>query len=610
MAEPNEDATLSPVASPEVDILVLHRQIAHIRETATSDADRHLGLAHLLVGLTNAAGCVFFTASDDDTQPGKLEIGARIFSRQALAWNENLLQILHQQAEVACQYNTLQIDTLEGNDEAKIFTAPLFPDKQCMGAISLVLALGGQQAETFATILQLFSGLVSFLDPTPAAAVASVDTVVPDIEKLDRLDEAARFIVDMLSREFHCHKVALSVPSLFSKSKLVALSQAESIDKRNEVIHEIRLSMDVAIDSGKAVRWSSGHAATAELSVVAERFDLKDLLVLPLLSYHGRHAGCLLMGWDKPGILSESMLKRITVTSTCIGGSLYSMMHGFHTLLEHWYHRFRAADNFKGRRLTAGLAITFVLAMIWPIDYKISADSLVQPATHRYVVSQFDGILDQVLVDPGDLVQAGQVMAVMDGRELKRRLYGLEADRDKSVKQADMHTVEGNTASAQIARLDAQRIDAQIELINYQLEHLEIRSVIGGQVLLGDLEQQEGAPVERGQKLFEVGSLDKMLVEIAIPADEIRHYVEGMPVEVRLEALPDMEIRQTVRRLHPRATVHESKNVFIAEIEIDNKKKLLRPGMRGKAKLNAGKRMLFWVWLHRPYEKIMGYLFW
>lgn len=605
-----EDKTLTPVSPSNIDILALHRQFFQIQQAASDPADRNMKLAQLLVGLTNAAGCVFFAATADGIPYKKLEIGARILSRQALAWNENLLQILHQQAETACEQDTLQTETLDGNNGAQIMTAPLAGDDQCRGAISLVLALGDQEFETFVTVLQLFASVVVSFDYSSSVATADPDCIIKNIEKYYRLDDVAHYIVDTLTTEFHCHKLALSVPSLLKKCRVVAVSHTYSIDKRNDLIHDIQLSMARAIDEGKVIHWISSNAQYAELSAVAKRFDLKDLLLLPLFSYEGQPAGCILMGWQYPGVLSGSMLQLISKKGASIGGSLYSMMHGFYTSLGYLLHQLRAPDNTNERRLVILLPILLIIIMLLPINYKISGESVVQPMQHRFVVSQFDGILDEVRVNPGDVVSTGQIMAVMDGRELNRRLYGLQADRDRATKKADVQTAEGNTASAQIARLDVQRINTQIELIKYQLDHLEIRSAINGQVLLGDLEQQEGRPVERGQKLFEVGSLDKMLIEIAIPADEIRHYINDMPVEVRLEALPDLEINQVVKRLHPRATVQDGNNVFIAEIEIDNDNNLLRPGMRGHSRLNVGKHRLIWVWLHKPYEKLMSYLPW
>jgi multidrug efflux pump subunit AcrA (membrane-fusion protein) len=161
-----------------------------------------------------------------------------------------------------------------------------------------------------------------------------------------------------------------------------------------------------------------------------------------------------------------------------------------------------------------------------------------------------------------------------------------------------------------MAGLEIKRIRVQADLLQYQSEHLDIRSPIAGLVLVGDLQREEGVSVQRGQKLFEIAPLDNVLVEVAIPADEIRHYQDGMPVAVRLEAFPGKVWETPLTRLFPSSIVREGENVFLGEIELKNPQGLLRPGMRGRANLNAGSKTLIWVWLHKPLAKINEWLFW
>lgn len=202
------------------------------------------------------------------------------------------------------------------------------------------------------------------------------------------------------------------------------------------------------------------------------------------------------------------------------------------------------------------------------------------------------------------------MLAQLDERELKWQLSGLQADRSKALKKRDAHLAAGETAAAQIARLEIEHIKVKSELLQYQSQHLDIRTSIAGLVLVGDLQKEEGVSVKRGQKLFEIAPLDYVLVEIAIPADEIRHYQDGMPVAVQLESFPDTVWEMPLTRLFPSSVVRDGENVFLGEIKLDNPNGLLRPGMRGRANLNVGSKPLIWVWLHKPLAKINEWLFW
>ena len=77
--------------------------------------------------------------------------------------------------------------------------------------------------------------------------------------------------------------------------------------------------------------------------------------------------------------------------------------------------------------------------------------------------------------------------------------------------------------TAQLAKLEADRLELKTKILELRSNHLEIKSPIDGVVISGDQERAEGAPLTIGQALFEVAPLDKMVVELAIPEDEITH---------------------------------------------------------------------------------------
>jgi len=126
----------------------------------------------------------------------------------------------------------------------------------------------------------------------------------------------------------------------------------------------------------------------------------------------------------------------------------------------------------------------------------------------------------------------------------------------------------------------------------------------------GDLKDTEGVPLETGQSLFEVAPLDRMVMEVAIPEEDVRHILPGMTVRLRLDAKPSETLDATIVRMHPKAELRDHENVFIAEAELDNSQHELRPGMRGQAKVSTGRRMLGWTLLHKPTAHIVGWLGW
>ena len=147
-------------------------------------------------------------------------------------------------------------------------------------------------------------------------------------------------------------------------------------------------------------------------------------------------------------------------------------------------------------------------------------------------------------------------------------------------------------------------------LYEERLRNLEIRSPIAGLVVSGNLDKHVGSPVSRGQELFEIAPLDTMMAEIGIPGDRIADVSPGMPVRVQIEGVPDRAWEASLSALRPRAEVRDGANVFISETGLPNTAQLLKPGMRGVAHVDAGRKPLGWVLFHRPLEKLQIWLGW
>ncbi|MBC8868089.1 MAG: efflux RND transporter periplasmic adaptor subunit [Planctomycetes bacterium] len=222
----------------------------------------------------------------------------------------------------------------------------------------------------------------------------------------------------------------------------------------------------------------------------------------------------------------------------------------------------------------------------------------------RYVAAPFDGTLESTFASPGDVLSQGDLLARMDAREMQWELDGLLAEYHRVSKKRDSAMANAQVAEAQLAKLEMDRIELRTQLLEHRIRHLEIRSPIDGIVVRGDLEKAEGAPLTVGQSLFEIAPLGEMVVEIAVPEDEIQYVVPGSRVVLRLDAYPGSKWDATVSKIHPRSEMWDERNVFIAECIIQDSRGVLRPGMKGRAKITGPRRPLAWNLFHRPYEKL------
>lgn len=262
-----------------------------------------------------------------------------------------------------------------------------------------------------------------------------------------------------------------------------------------------------------------------------------------------------------------------------------------------------------GRTALAVLG-AIALLLLCPWYYRVGAEARLEPVSRRFLTAPFDARLERTLAKNGDSVRAGDVVAVLDGSQLRMEQSALEAELAASRKRHDSSLATGDIAAAQVARNESMGTRARLDLIEEQLAQLEIRAPIDGIVVSGDLDTAEGTALKTGQTLFEIGPLDRIRAEVLIPESELRHVAGSSAVAIRLAAWPFDEWSGTITKIHQRSEIIDDRNCFVAEVELDNADGRLRPGMKGQSGVQSGWSTLGWIWLHRAWERSRHYLVW
>jgi hypothetical protein len=73
-------------------------------------------------------------------------------------------------------------------------------------------------------------------------------------------------------------------------------------------------------------------------------------------------------------------------------------------------------------------------------------------------------------------------------------------------------------------------------------------------------------------------------------------------------ARPDDPVAFTLERVNPSAELKEGSNVFLATATVERNPDWMRAGMQGVATVNAGKRPVWWVSLHRAIDFVRFHL--
>jgi multidrug resistance efflux pump len=260
-----------------------------------------------------------------------------------------------------------------------------------------------------------------------------------------------------------------------------------------------------------------------------------------------------------------------------------------------------AGARYTGTKLLVVLIFAFILFLLFAKgQFRAEAPFALEATYQQVVCASFDGYIKDVYVEVDENVKENEtVLAELDTSELRLQLAAAKAEQAGYIKQFSAAMRDGETAEAQIAQANSDKTQAQIDLLNYLIEHGKIISPISGKVVKGDLKRQIGAPVKTGDVLFEVTPLDLLRAELLVPEDQIFDIAVGQEGYLATVSYPAQRIKFVVERINPMAEVANNRNVFKVRVRLEETREWMRPGMEGVAKISVGKRRYVWIWTRR-----------
>jgi RND family efflux transporter MFP subunit len=231
--------------------------------------------------------------------------------------------------------------------------------------------------------------------------------------------------------------------------------------------------------------------------------------------------------------------------------------------------------------------------------YRITADTVLEPAAQLSVATAFDGYIRTARVRAGDIVHKGDELATLDDREYQLERTRWQSQEDQSQRQ--YHEALGNGSASQVQIFAAQvaQARAQVALLDEQIARTRIKSPFDGVIVTGDLSQSLGVPVQRGQVLFQIAPLDSYRVILQVDERDIADVTVDKRGQLVLSGSPNDPLPFKVRRITPVSTTSEGRNYFRVEAELDSAPERLKPGMEGIGKIEIDARKLVWIWTHQ-----------
>lgn len=256
-----------------------------------------------------------------------------------------------------------------------------------------------------------------------------------------------------------------------------------------------------------------------------------------------------------------------------------------------------------GRKLAASvLMLAVVFFSLATGDYRVGANASLEGSVRRVLVAPFDGYVANAAHRAGDVVAAGTVLATLDERDLKLEYYKWASQRAQYAEQYQEAVAQHDRAQSSIVLAQVQQAQAQMNLLAEQLARTQITAPFEGLVVSGDLNQSLGSSVKRGQVLFEVSPLNAYRVVLEVDEGEITNVVAGQHGSLLLTAIPGEVFPFSITHVTPIAVSREGRSYFRVDALLQRVSERLRPGMEGVAKIDVGRRKLFWIGTHKLFD--------
>ena len=423
-----------------------------------------------------------------------------------------------------------------------------------------------------------------------------------------RLEDAASAFAIELAEALGCERVAVGLIHA-GTTRLVAHSHAHAPDPRSAAVALLEAAMNEAADQGATVIHPQPAGAVPLVTLAHQRLLAGGgaAASIPLVC-DGRVAGTIT--FERAAAPFAAREIALCEDAAAFAGPLLELKRAAD---RSWWqrlgHAVRAhaamlgAPGHGGIRLAVATLVTALLAaLLLPIDYRVSAPARIEGAVQRVIAAPADGFLQRANVRAGDSVREGQVLAELAGEDLqleqRRRISELR-QHENAYKGAMARSDRGQMVIHQARAGEAQ---AMLELIEGQLERAQIVAPFDGVVIKGDLSQNLGAPVQRGEVLLTISPADSFRLIVEVDEADIGAVRPGQGGRLVLAATPDQSLALKVLRVIPMATSGEARNYFEVEAALDAGGQAMRPGLRGVAKIDAGTHSLLWMLTHRAHD--------
>ncbi len=426
------------------------------------------------------------------------------------------------------------------------------------------------------------------------------------VSRFGTADELAYAITNNLRAKEDFEVVALGSVSK-NRVRLMSVSGLEDVKENSPTVGAIRAAMEECLDEGDVIldgpsEEGSGHLLHKQWS---ENNGGHIVASIPFVA-DGQLRAILSVRRPSDGSFDGEDVERIRglVAPYVEGMDLVDLAsrglarHGVESTRE-------AFAEFAAPRswVRKGVVTAAIAAVLWFLfgmrTFEVSTHFVVTPSFVQHISAPFAARIREVRFVAGDEVESGDILCMLDTTVLELDQSRIEADLAVNEIQEREALAGGDQFAVQLVRRRIASQRAQLDTVKHQIERATIRAPFDGIVLQGDLSERIGDSCTEGEPLFQLSETDAWDLELTVDEEDILLVLEGMKGEFASFARADDRRAFEVTAIRPSVEQLDGRSAVIVEGRASGATDWIRPGMEGIARIDTGRRRVWWIALHR-----------
>lgn len=267
----------------------------------------------------------------------------------------------------------------------------------------------------------------------------------------------------------------------------------------------------------------------------------------------------------------------------------------------------------RRKQLQIALGVLAVVALL-PVSQTTLAPGEIIAREPVLIRAPLDGVVDRILVQPNEIVSAGQPLLALDARRLLSQLETARkalAVAETELRQAQQQGFTDSRVNAALSQLrgkvDEQR--AEVSYLEQLQERINITAPRDGVVIFNDVNDWLGRPVALGERIMEVADPAATEIEVLVPVADAITFNPGARVRLFLNTDPLDPVEAELRLASYQASMTpEGVLAYRLVARIVEPGDNLRIGLKGTAKLYGDRTILLFHVLRRPLQTLRQWL--